>query len=386
MRGVRRMPEGRSAYVGGWMETIEILTVKEALAVKPLWSEIFFEDSKRFTDYYFAEKMAYNTGYGLQCDGVLCGMLFLTPYTGRILSPDQNGGIFQDIPLRYIVGVGTKKEYRHRGYMDRLLRRALSDLRKSGHPFTFLMPADPAIYAPYQFRYIYEKPYFKIGERERRRAQAMKRGEEQALADFAEKWLERRCQFFLRRDASYYERQKKESRAQNGDVYLWKKKNEIIGFYLYANEGEQEEIQEAMVADAFAEAGLLQISQQTRPVIMARIVNVFSMLSLMRLQAQAPWESMTVTVGVIDDLLTENCGTFLWTVGKKESTIALLEKTVKPEVCAEIGDLTEFLFGRMSCGECFAPSGGDHCGQHGDVYVRLSEIQVLPQVFVNEIV
>ena len=42
---------------GQKMETVERLTEQEALAAKKMWSEIFYEDSEQFTDYYFAEKM-----------------------------------------------------------------------------------------------------------------------------------------------------------------------------------------------------------------------------------------------------------------------------------------------------------------------------------------
>ena len=68
--------------VGGesMMEEVVQLTKEERLAVKPMWSEIFYEDSDRFTDYYFAEKMPGNKGYGVKVDGELVSMMFLTPY------------------------------------------------------------------------------------------------------------------------------------------------------------------------------------------------------------------------------------------------------------------------------------------------------------------
>ena len=166
------------------MEEVVQLTEKERLAVKSMWSEIFFEDSDRFTDYYFAEKMSNNKGYGVKVNGELVSMMFLTPYpvwikTGGADEPacaaGQNpenvpaqdpenveSGDFVQVTLYYIVGVGTKKEYRHRGYMDRMLKRALRDICEEGHPFTFLMPADPAIYEPYQFRYIYDRPVYTV--------------------------------------------------------------------------------------------------------------------------------------------------------------------------------------------------------------------------------
>ncbi|MBO5093970.1 MAG: GNAT family N-acetyltransferase [Lachnospiraceae bacterium] len=366
------------------METIGKLTLRERLAVKPLWSEIFFEDSDLFTDYYFKEKMPENIGYGLKKDGRLAAMLFLTPYTGRIRLPGREDR-FLDVPLHYIVGVGTKREYRHRGYMGALLRHALSKLHAAGAPFTFLMPADPAIYTPYQFRYIYVRPKYRVTEEGRRRAQPMKSGEEAALAAFAERFLEERYQFFLKRDASYYRRQKKESLAQNGDVYLWKEDGEIAGFYLYARENGKTEIQEAAGERQTAE-GMLEISEKKEPIIMARIADAAAMLSLLRLREEAPDTSVSIAVAVKDPLIAQNNATFLWTVGKKESTIALLEKTEDAQVCVAIEALTEFVFGRKSaaaCFDCISEKNGNICG---GIYAKLSEVAVLSEICLNEIV
>lgn len=385
------------------MVTVEKLTTDEALSARKMWSEIFSEDSERFTDYYFAEKMAENKGYGVKCDNRLCAMLFLTPYMGQVLAPDKEGSRFRDIPLCYIVGVGTRQEYRHRGYMDRLLRTALSDLCQEAVPFAFLMPADPAIYTPYQFRYIYDRPTFSIEQQSNLPAQIMQEEESAALAAFAEGLLEQRYQLFLRRDEAYYRRQKKESQAQNGDIYLWKEQGEIAGFYLSARENGKEEIQEGMVADGFAKRETLRISSVRQPIIMARITNVASMLCLLRLSGQAEPDFITVCFRLFDPLLREQSGTFLWTVGKKESTIAMLTAEDEAEVCTDISALTEFVFGRKDCRDCFwEDKQTEHTenmsdlfadlkndtegGYHVPVYKRLSQIIPLRQVCINEIV
>ena len=363
------------------MEQVGKLTTQEALAARDMWSEIFYEDSEQFTGYYFAEKMKDNRGYGVKLDKRLCAMLFLTPYTGRILSPDEKGSQFRDIPLFYIVGVGTKTEYRHRGYMDRLLRASLEDLHKEAVPFAFLMPADPAIYRPYQFRYIYERPVFSIRHSREIPARVLRPGEEGELAAFATDILESRYQFFLKRDAAYYRRQQKESRAQNGDIWVWKESGELAGFYLLAREGETEEIQEALATDRFAQREPLSVSEETRPVIMARLTCVQAMLSLMRLREGEP---VRVCFRLSDPLIDAHNGTFLWTVGKKESTIALAAEEGDAQVSAEIGDLTEFLFGRKDCRTCFLPVDGGLCSEAA--YEGLSRIMPLSRLFINEIV
>ena len=207
----------------------------------------------------------------------------------------------------------------------------------------------------------------------------METGEAAALAEFAQRQLESRYQLFLRRDSAYYRRQQKESRAMNGDIYLWKERGEIAGFYLYAKENGKEEIQEAVVREAFARQKTLEITG-AHPVIMARITNIKAMLSLMRLRADAQTETITVRLRLRDALFAAHNGTFLWTVGKKESTIAMLETNEEAEVCAEAAGLAEFLFSRKDCRACFARIAD------GDVYERLSQITPLSRLFLNEIV
>lgn len=377
--------------VGGesMMEEVVQLTKEERLAVKPMWSEIFYEDSDRFTDYYFAEKMPGNKGYGVKVDGELVSMMFLTPYPVWI----KTGGAedFTQVTLYYIVGVGTRKEYRHRGYMDCMLRRALRDICEEGHPFTFLMPANPAIYEPYQFRYIYDRPVYtvncsaKIEAASYNRKTAVKAcnhenvtapltaSEIPQLVQFANTILMSRFQIFVHRDNAYYERQRIESAAQNGDVYLWKNKGEIQGYYLYAKEDGHEEIQEAMLSPEFPDQSVLTVSKEKKPVIMARITNVKSMLSLVRMSED---KEKKLIIRVHDPLLEENCGTFLWTVScEKNEVVDITEENRNtqedgcniadnkisedrqeeiPRIEVDITFLLDMLFGRAQLPEALA--------------------------------
>lgn len=356
--------------VGGesMMEEVVQLTKEERLAVKSMWSEIFYEDSDRFTDYYFAEKMPGNKGYGVKVDGELVSMMFLTPYPVWI----KTGGAedFTQVTLYYIVGVGTRKEYRHRGYMDCMLRRALRDICEEGHPFTFLMPANPAIYEPYQFRYIYDRPVYEV---DRVAAVPLTGSEIPQLVQFANNILMSRFQIFIHRDNAYYERQRLESAAQNGDVYLWKNKGEIQGYYLYAREDEHEEIQEAMLSSEFPDQSVLTVSKERKPIIMARITNVKSMLLLVRMREN---EQKKILLRVHDPLIEENNGTFLWTVSREKSETVYIKKENRntqedgcniadnkisedsqeeiPRIEVDITSLLDMLFGRAELPEALA--------------------------------
>lgn len=359
-----------------------LLTEQERQNARDLWSEIFYEDSEAFTDYYFREKMKHNVGYGIWKEDELISMLYLTPYEGMLQISAEDDD-FLNVPLYYIVGVGTKKEYRHQGCMDILLKQALHDIQKKGQPFTFLMPASPSIYLPYQFRYIYDRPEFLVPETlcAAASAECMRQEDAAAVAAFAEKQLRMQYQLFLHRDEAYYLRQQKESRAQNGDVCLWKENGEIKGFYLYAKE-EAVWIQEAVAEKEFAQKKGLVISEKRKPIIMARITDVRTMLCSLRLKENAPFETLRLQLEVSDELLAENNGTFLWTVGKKESTIAMVEGEGTLRI--SIADLTEFLFARRRAEECFSCVWENALPQ--EIAQKLSFVNVIASSFLNEIV
>lgn len=107
-----------------------------------LWLRCF-DDTEEYTDYYFDNR--WNKSITILSDNV--SMLHLNPYD--ILINGRETGIY------YIVGVCTLEEYRRRGYMDSVLKKALEFMYKQGKPFTYLMPASEEIYKPYGFTGIY---------------------------------------------------------------------------------------------------------------------------------------------------------------------------------------------------------------------------------------
>ena len=123
--------------------------LSDAAETRALWEEIFTEDSASFLDYYYSVKTRDNRLQMLRTDGKLTAMIHWNPYPVRICGSEADSC--------YLVAVATKKEYRHRGQMASLLKAGLRDCAKAQIPLVWLMPADPAIYEPFDFRYIYEK-------------------------------------------------------------------------------------------------------------------------------------------------------------------------------------------------------------------------------------
>ena len=58
---------------------INMLTQEEKAHTRPLYEEVFPEDSRGFLEYYYTEKTKDNTIYTAERDGRNAGMLHLNP-------------------------------------------------------------------------------------------------------------------------------------------------------------------------------------------------------------------------------------------------------------------------------------------------------------------
>lgn len=298
------------------------LNKNEVSATRTLYEEVFCEDSEAFVSYYYENKAPVNTAYVLETEqGEIVSMLHLTPYTVCVKSGDK----WLRLPVCYVVGVATRRDYRRRGCMARLLEAAVQHCAHLQIPYLFLMPADSAIYEPFGFRFCYERPEFYVNYKKEDLPEGMtvvdlkaedngilcnmqneaEKKEENVkdcicgekdtarLAEFANAWLYAHCDFFLQRSNEYYVNLIKELEAQRGGISVFMWKGEIAGYYAYTGEEMpnmgcgKDCIQEAMFSDAcrdlFVCSGLqppILTSQIRTPVIMCRRIQPLDSLKV----------------------------------------------------------------------------------------------------------
>ena len=321
---------------------------------RTLWEEVFYEDSVQFTDYYFENKATKNIGYVIG-QAPYDAMMFRTPYTLQI------GEVQNEIS--YIVGVATRKECRHRGCMRELLMHSFREMYQEKNPFTFLMPANPAIYEPFDFKYIYERDVWELKEPGRvvpilesltfqekecelRAAELVENDSKlyeintkldglysvsslqrkipefpimENLAEFANQYLKEYYNIYVHRDTAYYEIQLKESEAQNGDIYVLFEQGKIKAFFLYAKEGEEIFIQE-VIEEKEGMLDFLQKVEKKKPIIMARIIHLEEMMKLV-----CSKEKKTMVIEIEDELITENAGVYKWKITPDGSKVIKID-------------------------------------------------------------
>ncbi len=340
--------------------TIRRLAPEERILTRPLYEEVFPEDSQSFVDYYYTEKTADNEIYVVEEDGGIRSMLQLNPYLLMI-----NG---QAVQAHYIVAVGTQEAYRGRGYMTALIRQALEDMEADEEPFTFLMPADEAIYLPHDFRTVYtQKRHLQEAAAAASAANegltVRPAGEEDAeeLAEFAGQLLEEEKQVYAARTREYYERLIREYAADGGALMLYEIEGVLLDCRIYLPE---EEIH--------GKAG-------EEPVIMARLVNAPRMLSFLKAK-----NTLSVCFQVTDPILSGNnrCLTLTGDAGQfvavGEAADAADSEGVLPAAA-----LIKFVFGADTVEELAQEEGVSLSERMQE---ELGKLKSLSRIFLNEVV
>lgn len=251
-----------------------------------LYREAFPEDKDAFVEYYYSYVTKNNRILVMEQAEKVCSMLHLNPYRLSV-----NG---TEVDAYYYVAVATREDCRHQGMMRKLLHKSLNDIHEEGHPFTYLMPANRAIYEPFDFRIVYQQ----------------KKVELPLDPQKANERMAEMFDVYTLRDDWYVEKMLEEERVCAGDPPF-----EIV------------------------------------PYIMTRITHVEKMLGLLSSE-----KSLNVVLNVEDKIIPQNQGTFLWEISTSESFCRKLTETENGmrdkytndilQISTNIEELTEFVFGK----------------------------------------
>lgn len=312
--------------------TFSLLEKEECLEAESLWRQTFPEDSEAFTDYYFACKAPNNRGLVLKDGQGVRAMLYLTPESVELSGRPAKSA--------YIVGVATAQEYRHRGYMAFLLKKAMGLMYEERMPFAFLMPASPDIYTPFGFTWIYERPLWEAKSLQKEKLIPMTADRAGEMAAFAAGFLKAEKSVYIRRDSSYYIQQEKELAAQNGCIYGYMDdENRLAGLCAYIEEDGQPEILEVLAQEE-TEAEFVERRKEKKPVIMARIIHAEKMLACLKSHGTEPF-----VLELKDPDIAENNGRYLCEPKAGGMKVIRLTEKRTADVRMDIAQLTAVLFG-----------------------------------------
>ena len=310
-----------------------------------LWEMAFPEDSKEFADYYFRDKIRDNRILVKEEDGDILSMLHLNPYRMKVRDRAYS--------LDYIVGVATRKDRRHEGHMKSLLEKMMEDMYKERVPFTFLMPASEKIYYPFDFRFIFDQPYWKLspGYEERKidagQLDQPASGKLPGAAEVAEwmnRWLEERFDVYTIRSEEYVKRLDAELASEDGSWIFLYKDGKLAGIRCLWGLNEKEQRLLYLSGKNTADA------DRKKPAIMARLICLEEFASNIRLKHDCGIHTMEVIIGVEDRLIRQNNGSWLWRLGRDGSIIEKISDelpsgTTDGSTVFTPGELIEWLSG-----------------------------------------
>lgn len=324
---VEQLLNGSKGY--HWAEQIANTTAGSVLTyldaedkdeTKHLWHMCFPEDSESFIEYYYKEKTKDNEILVKKDNGLLISMVQYNPYAVKL-----RGHLWK---LDYLVGVATEESRRREGHFRDVFVKMLHDEEAAGKPITYLVPVNPAVYAPMGFTFIGNVASYELTEEAKQtltRTVCQDRPEDCGRAAvYMEQWLGARYEMYTRRDAAYVSRLIKELASENGTLEFLEQDGRLVGLDAYWG-WEVREHRLLYAEDAYT------VKTGEKPWNMARLTNIGALLAAFGLkQAEQRGEEkrmLTLGIRMNDPILEMNNGEFVWTIGETGSSL----KARKPE-------------------------------------------------------
>ena len=387
---VEQLLNGSKGY--HWAEQIANTTAGSVLTyldaedkdeTKHLWHMCFPEDSESFIEYYYKEKTKDNEILVKKDNGLLISMVQYNPYVVKL-----RGRLWK---LDYLVGVATEESRRREGHFRDVFVKMLHDEEAAGKPITYLVPVNPAVYAPMGFTFIGNVASYELTEEAKQtltRTVCQDTPEDCGRAAvYMEQWLGARYEMYTRRDAAYVSRLIKELASENGTLEFLEQDGRLVGLDAYWG-WEVREHRLLYAEDAYT------VKTGEKPWNMARLTNIGALLAAFGLkQAEQQGEEkrmLTLGIRMNDPILEMNNGEFVWTIGETGSS--LKARKPEPDTCGctenvsiwletKPEELVSWLFGCRKAEEIW---GGQF--ENKELAEILAQVDTVNGVYLDEIV
>ena len=387
---VEQLLNGSKGY--HWAEQIANTTAGSVLTyldaedkdeTKHLWHMCFPEDSESFIEYYYKEKTKDNEILVKKDNGLLISMVQYNPYAVKL-----RGRLWK---LDYLVGVATEESRRREGHFRDVFVKMLHDEEAAGKPITYLVPVNPAVYAPMGFTFIGNVAFYELTEEAKQtltRTVCQDTPEDCGRAAvYMEQWLGARYEMYSRRDAAYMSRFIKELASENGTLEFLEQDGRLVGLDAYWG-WEVREHRLLYAEDAYT------VKTGEKPWNMARLTNIGALLAAFGLKQaeQQGGEKRMLTLGIRmnDPILEMNNGEFVWTIGETGSS--LKARKPEPDTCGctenvsiwletKPEELVSWLFGCRKAEEIW---GGQF--ENKELAEILAQVDTVNGVYLDEIV
>lgn len=269
------------------------LTLKESLQLKNLY-QLCFNDSPKYIDYYFEEKVNKLTSKTKVLDNIIVSSLYLKPQT--IIYHKQK------IDSQILIGACTHPLYTKQGLMSSLIKETINDSFKNKISLITLNPFDKDFYERFNF---VSYSFYKISESNPSKQYSFRKASFNDISILLGIYQDFSIQYdiYTFRDKNYYFEILKETSADNDEVIIISKNKTDIGYYIKINNIIEEycSLDPKLITKQNEYIELPSNSQNTT-LNMARILNPLLFLSLYPFKEKR----FEGKFRIIDDIILEN--------------------------------------------------------------------------------
>lgn len=406
------------------MEKRILNTLEEKQKTKKLYDETFHM-TEAFSNFYYTEKCKDNIIYTLEDENEeTVSMLHLNPYTAILNCYPGHQGKGGDrtehiVNTYYMTSAATKEEYRGQGNMDGLITDAIRDLYNAKVPFLYLRPVSEETFRPYQFRYIWDKQFYRLnldifGEdifdrlednhiveipgraKETLEVSALKADEALELALFMNHYCYDNFGVFMNRDVKYIELMQKAYPSRGGNIYLIRQSGggDIQGYFVSKKLPDDSiEIRECGILPKYDDINLFIPVGEKQPLVMARVIHLKTLLKNIHSK-----KTVDIVMKVTDPIIEDNNGTFLLRTSIFGTRIERMTKSRyenmwedmdgrdhHEEIATSVDKLLSYVFGYESFEECFEILSSVK-GMEDEISYKVKCLRPYGQAFINEMV
>ncbi len=370
------------------MSNVEILKKENHIESRPLWEQVFSEDSSDFLDAYYSGKGAANEISVIRDDkGKICSMIHWNPMELMIGNQKRT--------VDFLVAVATREDMRRKGLMAILMKAGLEKRKAKGMPFVYLTPANEAYYEPFGFVTVgqsfqcqmknvhgegivetkpndnadlqaaavkeADKTMSKPDDKPEKfwEARMLKKEEYDQVAQWANGCLNEQYKLFAVRSEKYFTTLQRELASEGGDIIGFFCEDSLKGVVVYTME-EGLEIREPICSEEdiprvygaiknfflekSEEAVIIGCSKKLENTIMCsktmiRILSLKQCISMITAK-----DELQQYIFVTDPLISENNGTFLLTLSSRGCSLVTVKVNEQECISYSIEELTKLLF------------------------------------------
>ena len=367
--------------------------------IREIW-DYCFNDSPKFTDFYFDNKYDNKNTVVVDEDGKIVSSLQLNQYELNLNNKLYN--------TSYVVGVSTLPQVRGKGYMKNIMKFTLKNLYDKNQLVSILMPIDYRLYRRYGYEHCYDQIEYEL-EIESLKSFKSYGDMKKATLDDIDNLIDIYNLFLndtngnIKRDKEYYINLFKEVNSEDGYIYIHENEGYIIYFI---NEGNMF-IRELFYKNIDSLKSMLKFvynhntqcksvtitspindkirfvldnprntTIKIKPFMMGRVINLEKYLNNLDIQSNL---NDTIFVYVKDEFIEENNGVFKLEISNNK--LSAQKGNYDYDVGFDINTITQLVFSYIDASEAFLLNGID---ENNKVKKFLNEVFPKKDNYINE--